>query len=126
MSAEKRKVTRFEDLIAWQKARTLSMRIYEITNQGAFSRDYGLKDQIRRAAISVMSNLAEGFERGSKAEFRHFVNIAKGSCAEVRSQLYSAFDVGYIDEEQHKYLHEVASEVSKVVGGLLSSLKRKL
>lgn len=77
----------FEDLIAWQKARTLTGLVYEITNDGAFARDYGLRDQIRRAAVSVMSNVAEGFARGGRAEFHQFLVVAKGSCSELRSQL---------------------------------------
>jgi four helix bundle protein len=84
---------RFEDLIAWQKARLLTKSIYEITQQGAFARDFGLSSQIQRAAVSVMSNIAEGFERRSLNEFHHFLLVAKASCAEVRSQLYVAFDI---------------------------------
>jgi len=85
-------------LIAWQKARKLTARIYEVTNEGSFAKDYGLKDQVRRAAVSSMSNIAEGFERGSLAEFNRFLSISKGSCAEFRTQLYIAFDVGYFAE----------------------------
>ncbi len=117
------KVERFEDLIAWQKARMLSKCIYQLTSQGGFARDFGLKDQIRRASISIMSNLAEGFERGSTAEFRQFVVIAKASCAEVRSQLYAAFDVGHINEEEHRRLDAMAYEVSRIIGGLLKALR---
>lgn len=118
-------ITGFEDLIAWQKARALTKSIYRITGEGAFSRDFGLRDQVRRAAVSVMSNLAEGFERGSRAEFRQFVVIAKGSCAEVRSQLFTALDVGYLCENDHRLLDASAQEVSKIIGGLLASLKRE-
>jgi len=81
------KVERFEDLIAWQKARELTKEIYAVTSNGSFSKDYGLRDQIRRAAVSAMSNVSEGFERGSLNEFHQFLVIAKASCAEVRSQL---------------------------------------
>lgn len=84
------KIERFEDLIAWQKARIMTKQIYLITNEGAFAKDFGLRDQIRRASVSIMSNLAEGFDRGGRAEFHQFVVIAKGSCAEVRSQFYVA------------------------------------
>lgn len=87
------KVERFEDLIAWQKARELTKQIYFLTMKGPFSKDYGLRDQIRRAFVSVMSNLAEGFDRSGRTEFHQFVVIAKGSCAEVRSQMYVALDV---------------------------------
>ena len=91
---------RFEDLVAWQKGRKLARNIYAATTAENFGRDYGLKDQIRRAAVSVMSNIAEGFERAGKAEFHQFLVIAKGSCAEVRSQLYVALDAGYISKTQ--------------------------
>ncbi len=87
------KVDRFEDLIAWQKARQLAAEIYRISAQGDFSKDFGLRDQIRRAAVSAMSNIAEGFDRGSRGEFHQYLVIAKASCAEVRSQLYVAQDV---------------------------------
>lgn len=76
-----KKIERFEDFIAWQKARVLTGRIYKVTEQGAFARNYGLKYQIRRAAVSIMSNIAEGFERGRATEFHYFLSIAKASCA---------------------------------------------
>ena len=91
------KVERFEDLIAWQKARQLTAEIYRVSAQDDFAKDFGLKDQIRRAAVSVMSNIAEGFDRALRSEFHQFLVIAKASCAEVRSQLYVALDVGYIE-----------------------------
>jgi four helix bundle protein len=116
---------RFEDLIAWQKARTLTQLIYEATRQGAFIRDFGLSNQIQRAAVSVMSNLAEGFERSSEAERLHFVNIAKASCAEVRSQLYVALDVGYLSEESFDQLMEQANEVSRIIGKLRAVMLQK-
>lgn len=87
-------VSRFEELIAWQKARVLAASVYRVSTHGAFAKDYGLKDQIQRAAVSVMSNIAEGFERGSSAEFHQYLVVAKASCAEVRCQLYVAMDVG--------------------------------
>ena len=83
--AQKKRIEKFEDLIAWQKARDHALEIYEMTSKGAFSKDFGLKDQIQRAAVSVMSNIAEGFERYSPREFQHFLAIARGSAAEVRS-----------------------------------------
>ena len=89
---------RFEDLLIWQKARDLTRLVYDLTKVDAFSRDFGLRDQIRKAAISVMSNIAEGFERDSDAQFAHFLTIAKGSCGEVRSQLYVALDQGYVGQ----------------------------
>jgi four helix bundle protein len=92
------KVERFEDLIAWQKARALTRAIYEVTRNGDFTKDYGLSRQIQRADVSVMSNIAEGFERGARGEFHQFLSTAKASCAELRSQLYVALDAGYLDE----------------------------
>lgn len=85
-----KRIERFEDFIAWHKARKLTADIYRVTSEGRFARDFGLKDQIRRAAVSSMSNLAEGFERGRPAEFHQFLSIAKASCAELRAQLYVA------------------------------------
>ena len=117
-------VIRFEDLVAWQKGRELARNIYAVTTAENFGRDYGLKDQIRRAAVSVMSNIAEGFERAGKAEFHQFLVIAKGSCAEVRSQLYVALDAGYISKTQFDGLQAQAEEVARIVGGLRASLKR--
>ena len=90
------KVEKFEDLIVWQKAKELSLAIYQVTTTGLFSKDYGLRDQIRRAAISVMSNIAEGFERYSRQEFKQFLSVARGSVAEVRSQLHLAYGLHYI------------------------------
>src|SRR6266567_7748197 len=98
------KIEKFEDFIAWQKARKLTRQIYKATNLPAFSRDFGLKDQIRRAAVSIMSNIAEGFERGRPSEFHQFLSIAKGSCAELRSQLYVALDVCYIASDHFQQL----------------------
>lgn len=86
------KIEKFEDLIAWPKARELTREIYNITSYGQFSKDFGLKNQIQRASVSVMSNLAEGFERGKLTEFHEYIFVAKASCAEVRSQLYVALD----------------------------------
>lgn len=81
------RIERFEELIAWQKARTLTREIYETTRRGAFARDFGLSGQIQRAAVSIMSNIAEGFERGGRGEFHQFLSTAKASCADLRSQL---------------------------------------
>ena len=115
----------FQDLIAWQKARKLTARIYRITTEGRFARDFGLKDQIRRAAVSVMSNIAEGFERGRPSEFHQFLSIAKGSCAELRSQLFVAFDAGYLTQVDFEDLLEAAVEVGRIVGGLRAGVQRK-
>ena|SRR5829696_4663217 len=119
------KVERFEDLIAWQKARVLTRDVYKATAIGEFSRDFGLKDQIRRAAVSIMSNIAEGFERGRPSEFHQFLSVAKASCAELRSQLYVAFDSGYITEDLFNELMLKAMEVGRITGGLRSAVGRK-
>ena len=119
------KIEEFEDLIAWQKARELTRPIYEATRQGAFSKDYGLSGQIQRAAVSIMSNIAEGFERGNPRELHQFLSIAKASCAEVRSQLYVALDAGYIDEPFFQVLMRLAKETGKVTGGLRVSAERR-
>ena len=119
------KVERFEELIASQKARGLVRAIYEATRNGDFAKDYGLSGQIQRAAVSIMSNIAEGFERSSRGEFHQFLCIAKASCAEVRSQLYVALDTGYLDKESFDPLIQQAEEVARIVGGLRSSLHRQ-
>lgn len=113
----------FEDLIAWQKARSLSSSIHRATRSQGFSRDLDLRSQIRRAAISVVSNIAEGFERQGRAEFSRFLLIAKGSCGEVRAQLYVALDEGYLSDEEFVALSGQAAEVSRLLSGLHSSLK---
>ncbi len=95
------KVDRFEDLIAWQKARELIRAVYEVTRLGVFAKDYNLSGQIQRAAVSIMSNIAEGFERGGRGEFHQFLSTAKASCAEVRSQLYVAREPIFLPHRAH-------------------------
>jgi len=112
-----KKIEKFEDFIAWQKARKLTSDIYKVTCKEPFARDFGLKDQIRRAAVSSMSNLAEGFERGRPTEFHQFLSIAKGSCAELRTQLYVALDVGYLSITVFETLMTQATEVGQILGG---------
>jgi four helix bundle protein len=119
-----RKIDRFEDLIAWQKARDLTRAIYQVTQQGAFAKDLGLARQIQRAAVSTMSNVAEGFERSGRREFHQFLSTAKGSCGEVRSQLYVAFDIGYLVKDDFQRLLAQAEEVGRVVGGLRASVEK--
>jgi len=115
-------IKRFEDIDAWQKARKLSKEIYDITNIGKFSKDYDLKNQIRRASGSVMDNIAEGFERGGKGEFIQFLGISKGSCGEVRSQLYRALEQEYIEKEKFDKLYDFSNEISKMIKGLITYL----
>jgi four helix bundle protein len=118
------KIERFEDLIAWQKARELTQAIYQVSRQGALAKDLGLARQIQRAAVSIMSNIAEGFERRGRREFHQSLSTAKASCAEVRSQLYVAFDVGYLGESDFLQLLAQAEEVGRVVGGLRASVEK--
>ena len=118
-------VRRFEDLVAWQKARALTSAIYQFTSVGSMSKDFGLREQIRRAAVSVMSNIAEGFERGGQTEFHQFLSMAKASCAEIRSQLYVAFDADYADEQTFKRLFLQAEEVARIIGGLRAAVQRR-
>jgi four helix bundle protein len=119
------KVERFEELIAWQKARELTRMIYEATRQGHFAKDYSLSGQIQRAAVSIMSNIAGGFERGGRGEFHQFLSTAKASCAEVRSQFYVAFDDGYLDKNTFDRLIQRAEEVARIVGGLRASVQKQ-
>lgn len=120
-----KKIEKFEDFIAWQKARQLSRKIYQATNLPGFSRDFALKDQIRRSAISIMSNISQGFERGRAAEFHQFLSIAKASCAELRSQLYVAFDANYLSDSQFHELMSNATEVGQVIGGLRVAVEKR-
>ena len=118
------RIERFEDIDAWKKAKELSKAIYEITSKGDFSRDFGLRDQIRRAAVSVVSNIAEGFERGGNKEFRQFLSSAKGSAGEVRAQLHVAFDVKYLNQEDFDRLYSLADESGRLIGGFMRYLAR--
>ena len=115
-------IERFEDIDAWKRARALACDIYAATSSGEFARDYGLRDQIRRAAVSAMSNIAEGFERYGSIEFRRFLSIAKGSAGEVKSQLYIALDAGLIDQRVFEQLYQQADGVSQLIGGLMRYL----
>ena len=119
------RIERFEELVAWQKARVLTQLIYQATQKQRFLRDFGLSGQIQRAAVSMMSNVAEGFERGGRGEFHQFLSTAKASCAELRSQLYVAFDVGYLDEKEFDDLMARAVEVAKIIGGLRASVAKQ-
>jgi len=119
------KIEKFEDIEAWQKARELSKAIYTVTGEGAFARDFGLRCQIRRAAVSVMSNIAEGFDRGGNRELIQFLFIAKGSAAEVQAQLYVALDAGYLKQEHFQQLYELAGDTSRLIGGFIRYLKTR-
>ena len=118
------KVERFEDLVAWQKARELTRSVYQATSGKALAHDPALVGQIRRAVVSIMSNIAEGFERASRNDFHHFLVIAKASCAEVRSQLYVALDSQVLSQTDFEKLLAQAEEVARVVGGLRVAVGR--
>lgn len=120
------KIERFEGLITWQqKARILTKEIYQITRRPQFVKDFGLCGQIQRASVSIMSNIAEGFERGGRSEFHHFLVIAKASCAEVRSLLYVALDIGYINSEDFNKVNDLALEVGRIIGGMRASVQKQ-
>jgi four helix bundle protein len=113
----------FEEIDAWKKARELTKRVYAVTRAGAFAKDFSLKDQIRRASVSIMSNVAEGFDRGGTGEFVQFLAIAKGSTVEVKSQLYVALDQDYIDQRIFAELSGLTMETGSMVGGLMKYLR---
>ena len=117
------KIEKFEDIQAWQKARELVRSIYQATNEGDFARDYSLKDQIRRASVSVMSNIAEGYARQTGREFIQFLYIALGSAVEVQSQLYIARDLRYLSQEEFDKIYGLASETAKLITGFIKYLK---
>ncbi len=121
------KIKSFEEIISWQKARELNKDIYNITNKNnSFSKDFGLRDQIRRSSISISSNIAEGFERETTKEFIRFLYIAKASSGEFRSQLYLAFDLNYINKDEFSKLNLKVNEVSKLLSGLIKYLNSTL
>ncbi len=111
-------VRSFESLRVWHLARRLTVQVYSVARKDSFARDFGLRDQVCRAAVSVMSNVAEGFERGSRKEFAHFLRIARGSAAEVRAQIYAAEDLGYVDPETARQLRGDALALSKQLAAL--------
>ncbi len=118
-------IGRFEDIKAWQAARDLVSVVYRVSGRGKFEKDFGLRDQIRRASVSVMSNIAEGFERGSDREFCRFLYIAKGSAGEVRSHLFVASDLGYLTSDEFDDLRARAEEVAKALSGFITYLAPK-
>ena len=117
-------VQNFEDLNVWKQARLLTHEVYRLTKTEKFSRDFGLRDQIQRAAISVMSNIAEGFERGGNQEFSQFLYIAKASCGEVRSQLYVAFDQGYVTHDETEKLRQSFKRLSGMISNLIAYMRQ--
>src|SRR5260370_6468841 len=113
-------IERFEDINAWQKARVLAREVYTCTRTGAFAKDFGLKDQIQRASVSSMANIAEGFERGGDKEFAQFLSHSKGSCGEVKSHLYVALDQSYITQVTFSDLYAKADAGSRLGVGFMT------
>ncbi len=119
-------ITRFEEIHAWQTARQLTNLVYELSDRGEFAKDFGLKDQIRRASVSVMSNIAEGFESHTQPLFINYLGRAKASAGEVRSQLYIALDKGYITREQFDKAYELADKASRQIYRFMVYLESQL
>lgn len=117
-------IRRFEDIQAWQKARILVLEAYKVSGQGKFRRDFSLRDQLCRAAVSAMSNIAEGFARGSRKDLARFLDIARGSATESQSLLYAALDLEYLSEQQFGALMHLARETAALIAGLSSYLKK--
>ncbi len=117
-------IEKFEDLEAWKIAREVTKEIYRVSKNELFIRDFGLRDQICRASVSIMSNIAEGFERDGNKEFVNFLSIAKGSSGEVRSQLYVALDQNYISENEFDFINGKTTQNSRVIAGLMNYLKQ--
>jgi len=118
------KIEKFEDIEAWKKARELTKSIYELTDRGSLARDFGLKDQLRRSSVSIMANIAEGFEREGDKEFRQFLAVAKGSVGELKAQLYVAMDADLIPNEHFSRLLILADETSRLIAGFMRYLKQ--
>jgi len=114
------KITKFEDIISWQKSKELTINIYQTFKE---TKDFGFKNQIERASVSIMNNIAEGFERKSNKEFVYFLFVAKGSCGEVRSMLYLAKELNKITEKQFNEFYNLSIEISKLISGLIKSIK---
>ncbi len=118
------KLNKFEDILAWEKARILVSKLYTVSNTGQLKKDFSLKDQTRRCGVSIMANVAEGFGRRSKKEFANFLNIAHGSAAELQSHLYIALDLGYIESEIFNNLYLECDEISKMILGFQNYLRK--
>ena len=116
-------ITRFEEIEAWKASRQLTNMIYKLTEEGQFARDYGLKDQIRRASVSIMSNIAEGFESRTDIQFINFLGMARASAGEVRAQLYVALDQRYIADEQFKETYALAEICARQISRFISYLE---
>ncbi len=119
----RQKIETFEDLLVWQKGIELVKQIYLYTDDGKLSKDFGLRDQLRRATVSITTNIAEGFERSSRKEYLHFLNIAKGSAGEVRSLLRIAFEVGFLERDKYDGLNNSVLELSRYLSNQIRSLR---
>jgi four helix bundle protein len=120
---ERKKIAGFEDLLVWQKGMQIVKQVYLISKDGELGRDFALRDQLRRAAISIPTNIAEGFERASRKEYVNFLNFAKGSTGEVRSLLNVAFELGYLEPSQHSALRQSVLELSRYLSNQIKSLR---
>jgi len=118
------RIERFEDIEAWKKARELTREVYRVSRVGDFSKDFGLKDQIRRASASIMLNIAEGFEREGNNELRQFLATARGSAGEVRAALYVALDAGFLDQNEFNALASLTNDASHLIGGFMRYLSQ--
>lgn len=118
------KIEKFEDIESWKLARQAAKLVYDVSSSGSFARDFALRDQIRRSSVSIMSNIAEGFERGGDKEFIQFLAIAKGSCGETRAQLYVALDQNYLTKKQFDELNERLNETGRLLSGLMKYLRQ--
>ena len=117
-------IKKFEEIESWKEARELNKLIYEITKAPKFSKDFGLKDQIQRASVSIMANISEGFNRGSKKYFINFLNFANGSASEVESLLYVALDQSYLNEKEFQNAYQRIEKIKKMIGGFIQYLKK--
>ncbi len=116
---------KFEDIQAWKTAKSVALSMYRATMDGPWAKDWGFRDQVRRSSVSVMSNISEGFGRGGDAEFHRFLCIARGSAAELKSQLYLATELDYISNEQFKLLHKDIDDLCRMITGLMQYLKKR-
>jgi len=124
--SKRKKVSRFEDLEVWQEGCDLAVQIYELSREGKLARDYGLRDQMTRSAVSIPSNIAEGKERETAPELIRYLYIAKGSTGELQTQLYIAQKIGYVDEEGTYKLIQQTKVLSKKLGSFIQYLKRNI
>lgn len=115
---------RFEELELWICAKNFAVSVYKITDEGSFKKDFGLKDQLRRASVSVVSNIAEGYERNGNKEFVQFLSMAKGSAGEIRAQLYIVKDLNYITNNEFEVLIENITQISKMLSGFMNYIKQ--